>query len=188
MSHPATSQDSIKILFVPSCEVAPVDSLSGTETKTRLEAALYYWAGGDYDYIAVTGGVYLSPEVQKTPSGELMARWLEEHGVSPDRILIETTSRDTFENVSGFLDLCHKDERTVGRALDITVITHWQHVRRFWLTFRAWKIKIHTIPLDYPIGVVRWVMEYVFLLVHLFDPRGTGWLASKNRRNRTQTD
>jgi uncharacterized SAM-binding protein YcdF (DUF218 family) len=183
-----TNDAKLRILFVPSCEVRALDKLLGTETETRLAAALYYWARGDYDYIAVTGGVYLSPEVQKTPSGELMARWLEEHGVSPDRVLVEITSRDTFENVSGFLDLCRTEERTAGRVLDITVITHWQHARRFWLTFRAWKIKIHTIPLDYRIGFVRRVMEYAFLLVHLLDPRGTGWLASKNRRNRTQTD
>ena len=36
----------------------------------------------DNDLIIVTGGIYLPPEIQTTPSGILMREWLVHHGVS----------------------------------------------------------------------------------------------------------
>lgn len=184
---PSIQPHQVRILVIPSCEVAPIDVLRGTETWRRLEHGLGYWNTGDFDLIAVTGGLYLPANVQQTPSGILMARCLERAGVPQQKLLVETGSRDTFENVSGLLQLCKQDPRTKDQVLVFTVVTHWQHAWRLWLTFRAWGHRVALHGLRYPIGPRFW-MEWLFLLVHILDPRGTGWLASKNRRDRTQTD
>lgn len=170
-----------KVLFIPSCEVAAIDELEDTETEIRLKAGLLEWKKGAFDVIAVAGGVYLAPELQTRPSGDLMKEWLVERGVPADKVVSESTSRDTYENISGVL------RELKGTKIDrLVVITQWQHAMRFWITFRAAHgVKAEIIPLRYPVGFKRFLMEWVFLLIHTMDVYGMSTLVMKNKRDHT---
>ena len=171
----------MRYLFIPSCEVATKDTLTGTTTEKRLIRGLALWQRGGFDAIIVTGGIYLPPEQQTIPSGILMEHWLMENGVPGKAIICEDRSRDTFENISGALALVANDP-----APKFTVVTHWQHALRFWVTFRlAYRRKIAFVPMRYWIGLTGFVLEWAFLLVHIIDPRGTGRIATRNREMRT---
>jgi len=171
----------MRYLLIPSCEVLIKNILIGTTTEKRLKQALVLWRAKEYDVIIVTGGIYLPPKIQTVPSGSLMKKWLIINKVSADKILCEDKSRDTFENISGALALVIKD-------LDpkFTVVTHWQHALRFWITFRlAHKLKIRVIPMWYWAGIKTFIFEWFIFLVHLLDHKGTGRIATANRLART---
>jgi hypothetical protein len=171
----------MKFLFIPSCEVAAQNTLDGTTTEKRLVAGINLWNKGGFDKIIVTGGIYLPPNLQTIPSGELMRDWLINQGVPAEKIVCENKSRDTYENISEALKLVADDHNPA-----FTVITHWQHALRFWITFRPTdKYKVKIIPLWYWYGIKTFVLEWFILLVHLFDKKGTGWIATKNRQART---
>lgn len=170
----------MRYLFIPSCEVAPCDRLSGTTTEKRLISGLQIWRCGGYDMIIVSGGVYLPPEIQKTPSGRLMKKWLVRKGVPASNIIAEEYSRDTYENISYSLLLLE------DVAPQFTVVTHWQHAIRFRLTFKlANKMKVRTKPIYCWGGLKNFLFEWLILLIHLLDRRGTGTVARKNRESRT---
>jgi uncharacterized SAM-binding protein YcdF (DUF218 family) len=170
-----------KVLFIPSCEVAAIDTLEGTETEIRLKAGLEEWKKGAFDVIAVAGGVYLPPELQTRPSGTLMKEWLLTRGLTEHQVVAETNSRDTYENISGVVSALW------GRPIErIAVITQWQHALRFWVTFRrAHGVKAEIIPLWYSPGLSRFLKEWLFLLIHVFDATGTSPLVMKNKQNCT---
>lgn len=171
----------MRYLFVPSCEVAAQDKLVGTTTERRLIRALELWYSGNYDAIIVAGGMYLSPAVQTIPSGILMRIWLITNGVPSDRIVCEYRSRDTFENIAGALQLIHSDTNQ-----RITVVTHWQHCLRFWITLsRGYRRKIQLVPMWYWIGLMGFLAEWAGLLVHVLNPKGDGLIASWHRKRRT---
>jgi hypothetical protein len=170
----------VKYLFIPSCEVAPKNRLTGTTTLKRLVYGLSLWRGSRYDFIIVSGGVYLPPHTQTIASGKLMKEWLVDQGVSAERILSEEEARDTYENISGSLELI-KDSTP-----DITVVSHWQHAIRFWITFRlAHQLRARIVPMWYWVDLKVFVLEWIILLVHLMDPKGTGRIATGNRKART---
>ena len=170
----------MRYLFIPSCEVAQFDSLEGTMTEKRLVRGLQIWRSGGYDMIIVSGGVYLPPEIQKTPSGRLMKEWLVEKDIPASKVITEDRSRDTYENISFSLRLLEDVEPK------IMVVTHWQHAMRFWLTFKlAHKMKVRTERMWYWIGAKNFILEWAILLVHMFDRMGTGKIARKNRESRT---
>ena len=172
----------MRYLFIPSCEVATKNTLTGTTTEKRLIRGLALWQGGGFDSIIVTGGIYLPPEQQTIPSGALMRQWLVERGVPEKVIICEDRSRDTFENISGALALFANDP-----SPEFTVVAHWQHTLRFWVTFHfAHQCKIHLVPMWYWIGLRGFVLEWAFLLVHIIDPKGTGRIATRNREMRGQ--
>jgi len=171
----------MRYLLIPSCEVFPVDSLEGTTTLKRLCAGLAEWKTANYDRVVVCGGVYLPSEVQTRPSGAIMKEWLIEHGIEEMCIITEVASRDTYENISGVLELMVADAEP-----KITVITHWQHALRFWVTFcRAHGIGVKVLPLWYWVDIKTFFLEWPMLLVHVFDKNGTGRIASNNRNQRT---
>ncbi len=171
----------MRYLLIPSCEVAPVDQLDGTETERRLNAGLAMWKRGQFEMIIVSGGVYMPPEIQTRPSGTLMKEWLVRCGVKEHLIIAETRSRDTYENISGVMDALWGK-----RTGTITVISQWQHALRFWITFhRAHGVAVEIIPLRYHVGLKRFLMEWLLILIHVFDKTGTSWLVRKNKQDRT---
>jgi len=171
----------MRYLFVPSCEVAPKNSLVGTMTEKRLMRALSLWQRGKYDAIVVMGGIYLPSDVQTIASSILMRSWLNAQGVPATKILCEELSRDTYENIAGALRLVERDHDQ-----HFTVVTHWQHALRFWVTFRlAHQRKVQLAPMWYWVGFKNFCLEWAMLLVHVFDPKGTGRIATANREKRT---
>lgn len=170
-----------RYLFIPSCEVQPINSLTHTTTLRRLQHGLQMWRRGDYDKIVVMGGIYLPPEVQTRPSGELMKEWLVQQGVDAASIIDENGSRDTYENIALALHGISDDRRP-----NITVVSHWQHTLRFLVTFwLAHRIRVGIEPMFYWVDAKTFVLEWVILLIHLFDRYGKGKIVSKNRAART---
>lgn len=172
----------MRYLLIPACEVKKKNSLAGTTTKKRLKKGVVLWKKGVYDAIIVTGGIYLPPQIQTIPSGNLMKEWLREKGISSESIICENRSRDTYENIQGTLSLIAED-----RDPQLTVVTHWQHALRFWVTFRlAFGVKICIKPMYYRIGWKNFLLEWPMLFCHLVDKKGTGFIARSNREKRSR--
>lgn len=171
----------MRYLFIPSCEVSAVDRLHGTETETRLVRGLEEWKTGSYDMIVVMGGIYLPPTVQRTASALLMRIWLIERGVSTYDIIAEDLSRDTFENIDFALALIEADIEK-----DITVVSEWQHVLRFWVTMtKDYLIAPRLIGLWKDKSRLEVLKEVGFLGVHILSFRGYDPLSWWGRRGRT---
>lgn len=172
----------MKYLFIPANEVNETDLLENTYTLKRLERGLKEWRKGGYDKIIVAGGIWMPEKIQTRPLGILMKDWLISQGVAAEKIITENTSRDTYENISGALELIKDDLNP-----EITVVTHWQHALRFRVTFRrAHKMKIKIITMWYWVNLKTFIFEWPFLLIHIFDKDGTSSLVRKNRSDRNQ--
>lgn len=174
----------VEILLVPSGGIFSLNQLSPADTLLRCERGLKMWERGSFDKILVTGGIYSPSNIQTLPAAELMAQWFRQKGVPAGDIIIEPRSLDTFENIKFSLE-------ELGRLsinnFRITVVTQWQHVIRFWITFcLGYNIRVKIQPMNYAISFRTWLEEWFFIIYHLYDRRGTKYFARKNRRNRTQ--
>lgn len=171
-----------RVLFVPSCGVTEHNVLTPTDTLLRCEEGLKLWRSGDYDYILVTGGLFNPKHVQSIPAGMLMRGWFIARGVDPNKVIEETRSLDTFENIKFGLEELRK--RGIPDR-DITVVTQWQHAWRFAITFRrAYGIKVKRVPLEYAMSWKSWLIEFVLIAYHAYDRYGTKHVAQKNRDDR----
>src|SRR6056297_3410944 len=170
----------MKYLFIPSNDVRSLNKLKGTFTLKRLKKGLKKWKTKKYDKILVAGGLCYPAEQQTKTLGKLMKDWLISKGISADKIIAETESLDTYQNISGVMELISEDSNP-----EITVVTHWQHAWRFKITFwRMYGLKIKLIKMFYWVNLPNFVVEWVFLLIHLFDKNGNSWLVRKNRIQR----
>lgn len=180
-----SNTDRVKILFVPAGGITRLDQLDPANTLKRCEHALKMWNTKEYDHLVVTGGKFLSPDIQTAPAGQLMAEWFNAHGVNSTRIIIEEDSLDTYENISGSVIAMEDCKLSDSQRWDITVVTQWQHSWRFWISFwNMYGIRIEREPLSYPMSFMSWIMEFAMIAYHFYDPCGTGVIARKNRENR----
>lgn len=156
----------------------PLNELAPHDTLIRCKKALAVWEKGDYDLIITTGGIFMLPCVQTVPVAELMRQWFLSKGIPADRVVSLTNSVDTFTDISAVMN-------AVDKNIDITVLSHWQHVIRATATFFLAR---HTLVRPYPIfywkGWKDFLKECFFILYHLIDWRGKGNLARKNRVER----
>jgi len=173
--------ETTRILVIPACEVLEKDSLSDSNTEKRLRYGASYYHTGFVDDIFVTGGIYLPPKIQTVPAGQLMAEWLEKHGIPRQKIIIEASAKDTFDNIKALLTAT-KDLP----ALQFTVVSHWQHCLRIWATLRlGYGIKAKFLPIHYKLGLKGSILEWCMFAYHLLDPRGTKFIAKANRKARS---
>ncbi|MDD4607204.1 MAG: YdcF family protein [Patescibacteria group bacterium] len=173
----------MKILLVPSGKINPVDCLEGTDTLLRCKKALELWQTGVYSKVLVTGGICSKPKIQTQPAGTLMAQWFEENGVSASDIIIEDQSLDTFENIR----LSLQKILDLESDYEITVVTQQQHAMRMWITFLyGYGLLVGICPVKYKNSFKNWLREWGYLLYHLYDRKGTKFLAKKNRDSRRQ--
>lgn len=93
--------------------------------RRRLDAALTAWQQNPTAYVVVTGGQ--GPH-EMIPEALAMQRWLLEHGVPPDKIILEDKSTSTEENLAFALVLLEKQ----GIAADepIAIATNAFHIFR----------------------------------------------------------
>jgi len=172
--------------MVPLGSVEPINKLSEKDTMVRMREALKRWQEGGWDYLLVTGGAFTSKKIMTIPGSRVMAQWFLAKAVPSDRLIVEDQSRDTYQNVEFSLATV----KACGFSPDqveITVVTHWQHAIRFWLTFRSYGISANLIKLHYPVGIIGSIREYVYISLHALDPKGrlVGWLNRKLfRQNR----
>ena len=173
----------MKILLVPAGGVVEKDQIAPHDTLLRCEAALKLWQETQFDLIIVSGGIFLPSGIQTVSAAVLMQEWFIKQGIPENKILIEDQSLDTYQNVQFTLDLLEIHNL---KDAELTVITQWQHARRFARTFKSHGIKIKRHPLHYKVGFKTWLMEWMFMFIHLIDPKGK-WLFGKiNRKKRTQ--
>lgn len=170
----------VEVLLIPGCGIEPTDQLSPSDTLLRLFHGLCLWeASNDYHAILVTGGLSYSPFVQTKPASHIMRDWLVSRGVHHDCILVEDKSVDTFESIKFGLQLLDKH---VEPPANITVVTHRQHARRYWVSFLlGYGIHVQLAQLDYKVPPTIALEEWLCLAYHLFDPKGKGLLARNNR-------
>jgi uncharacterized SAM-binding protein YcdF (DUF218 family) len=88
--------------------------------RTLHAARLYHQAGPCL--LLVTGGGKLDPDVPGPPFVELMAELLLQLGVRPSDLLVESTSRTTYENAVESRKVLQK--RSVNRIVLVTDATH----------------------------------------------------------------
>lgn len=180
-----TGQKMHRVLLVPSCGISPVDRLTPGDTLFRCERALEAWRTGEYTHVLCTGGIFNPPDIQTVAAATLMGYWFLERGVPDAALVIEDRSLDTYENVAFALRaLC---ARLGCEPYTITVITQWQHALRFFFSFffghgRLVELK----PIHQPISWKTWMWEWVFIIYHLIDWRGTFFIARRNRDSRRQ--
>lgn len=169
--------------MIPAERIMPINALS-RRTRLRLGRGLSLWKEGGYAAILVTGGLYHDPKRQTVPASVLMKRWLVLHGgVDPDDIITEERSRDTFENVR--LGLLRVFRTFRHLRFDVTVVSHPTHLRRFRSVFRAYGMRVDTVPVHYPLSIKERVLEAMMYAYHLFDSDGSGAVARMNRARRT---
>lgn len=87
----------------------------------RLEVGLEAAKKNPDAYVMVTGG---QPQSGVT-EGDMMMRWLVDHGISRDRIIIEDKSKDTVGNMLNVANLLHRHT-----ADDVILVTSASHMRR----------------------------------------------------------
>lgn len=172
-----------KILVILSEGLVPINQLSAV-TLMRLQAGLKEWKREVHDLILVTGGTFLPPTVQTRPIAHVMREWLVAEGVQPDRILVEDRSKDSFENMQFSTKVLGDNGFTPDNS-SLTIVSQWQHVLRTRYTASKYRWKTKPFNVRYSIGFKGMLMEFVFILVHLIDPYGTGIIARKNRVGRT---
>lgn len=172
----------MRVLLVPSADIAPLNSLEGTWTLLRCQKALELLETGEYGLLVLSGGICQPPEFQTQPAAEIMADWFRAQGVDSTLIVAEGESRDTYENI-----FCSLHALQIPRdLLELSVVSNWQHTLRFAVTgWRACKIRIKRIPLHHPVPVSYWFMEWGLLAYHVYDRSGSKRIACRNRLKRT---
>ena len=172
-------EEKVHILLLPAECIDPVDRICERTIKRCLKA-LELWRTGNYDYILITGGIFLPPNVQTEPASYLIKKYLAGK-VDSSHIIIEEKSRTTFENAGfGLNELslrCIED-------FDLTVVTQWQHALRFGLTFMAYGHKIRSEKVKYRLKPSEWLREWAYILIHLVDPLGRSKAVKKFTENR----
>jgi uncharacterized SAM-binding protein YcdF (DUF218 family) len=175
-----------EILMVVGADIAPVNALiykDGriTYTLRRLRVALKLWRTGGYDWLLVSGGASHTRDRETRAAALTMREWLIDQGIPSGKILIESRSLDTFENARFSLEVL---EWFRIRDPKITLVTHWQHCARFWVTFRALGTRVRFRPVFYWIGWKGFFVEAGGLYVHITDPLGKGPIPVANRNQR----
>ncbi len=172
----------MRVLLVPSADIAPINNLKGTKTLLRCQKAVELLKTGDYDILVLSGGQCHPWHIETQPAAMTMAQWFAKQGVSVNTIICECKSLDTYKSV-----MCTIDQLKIhGLRHEITVVSQWQHAIRFAITFLlGYGIRIKRAPLHYPMSLKDSVKEWLFILYHLYDRRGTKLLARKNRIART---
>lgn len=125
-------QDNSLCLIVMGYQLSPKGSMK-PELVHRLEVALACAEQYPNAYILVTGGGTAQEKKDATEAGR-MARWLKEHGVDKDRILMEDDSTTTGENVKYSYTLL---SRRHPEVTSVAIITTDYHIPRCCLFFNA---------------------------------------------------
>lgn len=170
------------VLMVPSWQVVPPDMLCPLDSQLVCMEAHKLWRTGQYEWLLVSGGIFLPPKIQTRPAADLMGAWFEECGVPRSRIIKESRSLDTFDNVR--YSLYELWARGI-RDPDITVCTHRIHGIRIRHTFKmAHRIDVRIHEVSLPLSIAEQVAQWLCVLYHRHDTHGTGWFARAVRTRR----
>lgn len=119
----ATKADVIVVLGAAQYDGTPSPLL-----QLRLEHALQLYKQGRAPFIAVTGGKQNGDRFTEAATSR---RWLTDHGVASDKIILETTGHSTWQSLSNLaVQLRERGMRSV-----VVSTSDW-HVQRCVLTLR----------------------------------------------------
>lgn len=122
--------------------------------RYRLEKALSYLEQQPEAMVVVTGG---KGDRETCSEGEVSARWLEEHGISPDRILVENQSSNTRENLELTVPLL----KQAGLGPQVVIVSDGFHQLRGQLYARRVGLEPTGLPSKTPWGLLPtyWLRE-----------------------------
>jgi uncharacterized SAM-binding protein YcdF (DUF218 family) len=125
--------------------------------RERLDQALSLYRQGYAPYLIVTGGL---GEGKTIDEATVMKRYLVEHGVPAERILLENKARDTYENL--LYSKALMDEHSLHTAL---IVSHGYHLARATeiaetLGITAYPVKVESHVLLIPYYKTREVLAY----------------------------
>lgn len=182
----------VRVLVVLSERVHTNPDRLTDETRLRCAAALRAWHDAEdrnspYHVIVVSGGVFVPG--QKVPSAELMAEYLESHGMPRELITLETMSLDTYDNARYTLE--ELIEKFPGCRFHITLATDELHFLRARQIFHALGgpkvLWVDLVCADYFPGVKQAALELLgFAYAEFVDAKGTTWLPSWIRQRRAK--
>ena len=173
-----------RILLVPSAGFEKENQMD-YQTLSRCQETYKLWQTGEYDLILLTGGICQPEEFQTVPGAQIMKWYFLYKKVPEKNLLTEDHAHDTFENIRFSLQRL----QTLGifpQDAEITVVTKKKQCRRFRISFnRAYHIKIKEHYVEYLQTTKENIYEFISLIIHLLDPKGNGFIAKRNRQNRT---
>lgn len=151
----STGLSSVAVYLVIFGAAVRADGSASGSLRRRCESALRFGRELDAPYYLATGGVG-----RHGPAEALVMRdILVEHGVAPDRVLLETQARDTLESVR----LCTRLLRSRGDVQQVLVCSSSYHNARCVLLFRlaGFRCEARATPSDRAfIGSATW-LRYV---------------------------
>lgn len=178
-----------KILLVPAGHCS--DFGISYDTEIRVLSAIECCGKRNFDLIIFSGGIFWkkSKSMPNISAAKFMKNMFERY--SPNilsgkntRIVLENESLDTFQCIDFSLKIIQEQEKIHGKA-EITVISDWQHLKRLKISFwKGYGIKIKTRRAFYSVELRQYLKEWMYLLVHMLDPKGTSWLPRINRKCR----
>nr|WP_255723494.1 YdcF family protein [Sporosarcina sp. ACRSL] len=112
--------------------------------RYRLEEALSYAEAHPHVKFILSGGQGPDEDIAE---GEAMRRYLAEHGVDEDRLLLETESTSTYENLLYSKKLLPEDVNAV------TIITSDFHLARARMIVDSFDLKTDALPAKTPKSV-----------------------------------
>jgi uncharacterized SAM-binding protein YcdF (DUF218 family) len=168
--------------MVPSWQIDPIDNLRVLDSQFVCIEAIKLWRAGAFEWLLVSGGIFLPSTIQTRPASDLMGAWFEACGISSARIIKESRSLDTYGNVRYSLD--ELDAKGI-KDPEITVCTHRIHGMRIRHTFKAAHgIDVHVHAVHLPLTIAETAVQWLCAFYHLVDTHGTGWFARAVRSRR----
>ncbi len=171
----------MRVLLVPSGDIAPVNSLKGTRTLTRCQKACAVLLKSQFDILVLSGGQCHNHATETQPSAITMEKWFAKQGIPLPFCVLEKRALDTYQNVAHSLEALKK----YPGPHDITIVSHWLHAFRFQLIFRwAHNVKIRRASVYYwlPLRDIGFGLGMFFY--HIYDRYGLKSIAVKNREAR----
>ena len=163
---------------------------AGGDTRRRVRTAIEFLRQesthrGEW-YVICLGGRFNRATRSKAAATRMREWMLSERVLSPDRVLAETISRDTFENLREGFALLERAGIDHARA-ELIVVSHpWHEERVQNILRRVYHRSARLIPAWH---YLTWKERAVEIGLHVYtkiDPRGESWLFRWIRRRRTQ--
>lgn len=161
-----------KVLLLLSESIDPVNQPS-ERTLCRLERGLRHWQKGEHELIIVCGGIFKPKSVQTIAAGIVMQQWLMNNGVPEEKIIVESLSLDTYENIR-FADMLLKYAGYTPNEIELTIITQWQHACRAAWTAKSYGYHTNIFPTEYNLSAKEMLVEYCYMGIHYIDRKGKG--------------
>jgi hypothetical protein len=172
----------MRILAVFGWPLVPLNQLDPRTSLPILDHAIKIWDPEKYDRLLLSGGCFLPRHIQTQPWCEIAGAYCFVEGVSLHRVMYEARSFDTFDNLRCTLELL---EASRIHDFELTICTYPTHGYRIALTaLYAHNIRVRIEPVLLDLTLRERFMQWLYVLYHIFDVKGTGIIAHRVRQRR----